>query len=82
MEIKDKKGTENLVADHLSRLEDLTHIHDQKVPIDDNFRDEKLLAVEKVATPWYADIINFLVSNKMPPDYNHHQKKKFLSNVR
>ena len=36
LEIKDKKGTENLVADHLSRLEGPR----DEVQISDNFPDE------------------------------------------
>ena len=41
LEIKDKKGIENLVADHLSRLEGpINDVH-----INDNFPDEQLLAM-------------------------------------
>ena len=40
VKIKDKKGTENLVADHLSRLEGAR----DNVPVNDEFPDEKLLA--------------------------------------
>ncbi|XP_071924761.1 uncharacterized protein [Coffea arabica] len=49
MEIKDKKGSENLVADHLSRLEYIP-INDQ-VPIQENFPDEFVLAI--VNSPWH-----------------------------
>ena len=42
LEIKDKKGTENLVADHLSRLEGPK----DEVQVNDDFPDEQLLAVE------------------------------------
>ena len=42
VEIKDKKGIENLVADHLSRLEGAR----DDVPVNDEFPDEKLLAIE------------------------------------
>ncbi|XP_071926164.1 uncharacterized protein [Coffea arabica] len=48
-EIKDKKGTENLVADHLSRLEYIP-IKDQ-VPIQENFPDEFVLALRN--SPWH-----------------------------
>ncbi|XP_071928096.1 uncharacterized protein [Coffea arabica] len=41
VEIKDKKGTENLVADHLSRLEYIL-VNDQ-FPIQENFPDEFVL---------------------------------------
>ena len=36
MEIKDKKGTENIVADHLSRLEGSS----KEIQINDDFSDE------------------------------------------
>ena len=42
LEIKEKKGTENLVADHLSRLEEVR----EEVHVNDDFPDEQLLAIE------------------------------------
>ena len=61
--IKDKKGVENVVADHLSRLvpESISH----GVPIGDNFPNEQLFAL--VHCPWYADIVNYLVTGQIPP---------------
>jgi len=41
--IKDKKGTENVVADHLSRL--TTDSRSNITPIDDYFPDESLFSV-------------------------------------
>ena len=41
MDIKDKKGTENLVVDHLSQLEGPR----EEVQVNDNFQDEQLLAI-------------------------------------
>jgi hypothetical protein len=57
-EIKDKKGTDNVVADHLSKLtidstSDIT-------PIDDYFPDESLLSLSPM--PWFANFINFLAT--------------------
>ncbi|KAL4290810.1 hypothetical protein GQ457_14G000090 [Hibiscus cannabinus] len=49
VEIKDRKGTENQIADHLSRLEG-GDAHDNRFEIHDAFPDEQLLLV--VATPW------------------------------
>ncbi|XP_058222978.1 uncharacterized protein LOC131332701 [Rhododendron vialii] len=50
--IKDKKGVENVVADHLSRLqfEDPT----PSLPILDTFHDGQLFVVS--SAPWFADI--------------------------
>ena len=64
VEIKDKKGTENLVANHLSRLEGTR----DDVPVNDEFPDEKLFAIEdKRAVLWFADYVNYLVAKVIPP---------------
>ena len=60
MKIKDKKGVENVVVDHLSRL---TIAHDtHSPPINDEFPEESLMQLEKA--PWYAHIANFLAKGK------------------
>ncbi|CAN6552317.1 unnamed protein product [Malus baccata var. baccata] len=60
IEIRDKKGSENVVADHLSRL-----VHEEDiVPIPETFPDEQLMSIE-VSMPWYVhdseiqSILNF-----------------------
>jgi hypothetical protein len=55
-EIKDKKGTRNVVADHLSRL--TTDSRSDITPIDNYFPDESLLSLSPM--PWFANHINFL----------------------
>ena len=55
LEIKDKKGSKNLVADHLSRL----HIS-RGEDIGDTFPDEHLLAISSHA-PRYTHIVNFIL---------------------
>ena len=42
LEIRDKKGVENVVADHLSRV---PNTPSDELPINDNFLDEQLLAI-------------------------------------
>ncbi|KAL4379739.1 hypothetical protein GQ457_02G022960 [Hibiscus cannabinus] len=74
LEVKDRKGTENQVADHLSRL-DNPHNQDRDVEISDSFPDEKILFATTI--PWYADIDNFLVSGIVPPDLSSQGRKKF-----
>ena len=72
VEIKDKKGTENLVADHLSRLEGAN----DDIQVNDDFPDERILAIEdKRAVPWFADYVNYLVAQVVPPEFNYQQKK-------
>ena len=60
LEIKDKKGSENLVANHLSHL----HVSGTG-DISDSFLDEHLLVVSSHA-PWFAHIVNFLVIGSIP----------------
>ncbi|CAN6691859.1 unnamed protein product [Malus baccata var. baccata] len=71
IEIRDKKGSENVVADHLSRM-----VHEEDVvPIIETFPDEQLMSV-KVSEPWYADLVNYLVSKHIPRELLKHQCDK------
>ena len=64
LEIKDKKGTENLVADHLSRLEGLS----KEIQINDDFPDKQVFVIEdKNPVPWFIDLVNYLVVRVLPP---------------
>ena len=76
--IKDKKGVENVVADHLSRLVPESSSHG--VPIGDSFPDEQLFAL--VHCPWYADIVNYMVTGQIPPQWTSQQKRKFLADIK
>ncbi|XP_074293573.1 uncharacterized protein LOC141620659 [Silene latifolia] len=80
MEIRDKKGVENMVADHLSRLINLNV--DNGLPINDHLPDDHLLSLSLGEAPWYADIVNYLVSGIIPYDYDSHKKKKFFHDLR
>ncbi|CAL9000990.1 unnamed protein product [Prunus brigantina] len=61
LEIRDKKGSENVVADHLSRLVDENHGEGQILPLNESFPDEQLFVIQD-KEPWYADFVNFLAS--------------------
>ncbi|RVW27966.1 Retrovirus-related Pol polyprotein from transposon 297 [Vitis vinifera] len=62
LQIRDKKGVENVVADHLSRL---VIAHDSHgLPINDDFPEESLMSVD--VAPWYSHIANFLVTGEVP----------------
>ena len=76
--IKDKKGVENIVADHLSRL--IFDESDESLSIRDFFPDEQLFGVMDL--PWFADIANFLVTGQIPSHWNAQDKRKFLNEVR
>ena len=66
LEIKDKKGVSNTVADHLSCMQ-VTNM--QELPINDFLRDEMLLRVMD-SNPWYVNIVNFMVVGYVPPEEN------------
>ncbi|KAI3755784.1 hypothetical protein L1987_55590 [Smallanthus sonchifolius] len=71
LEIRDKSGKQNLVADHLSRIIN----NDEPMPLNDSFPDEHLFVVQ-VSTPWYADIVNYMVANTFPSELSRAQKDK------
>ncbi|EOY03332.1 Uncharacterized protein TCM_018259 [Theobroma cacao] len=82
LKIRDRKGTENQLADHLSRLENNEHIGNSTV-INETFPNEQLFFVEKQKNlPWYADVVNYLVSKLFPLEFNSQKKKKFLHDVK
>ena len=65
IQIRDKKGVENVVINHLSRL---TIAHNtNNPPIFDEFPEESLLTVS--IAPWYAHIANFLVTGELPVEW-------------
>ena len=68
MEIKDKKRSENLIADHLSSLESDKGIEDF-MKIEESFSDEQFLVME-THLPWYANFVNYLACNVLPPRLN------------
>ncbi|CAN6543452.1 unnamed protein product [Malus baccata var. baccata] len=78
LEILDKKGRENVVADHLSRLVNASTDEADSLPLQESFPDEQLLAVTH-QVPWYADIANYLASGEIPSEFSYQQRKKFLS---
>jgi hypothetical protein len=62
LEIRDKKGVENSVADHLSHLQ---FEESTELPINDYMRDDTLLKV-LTTDPWYANIVNYIVASYSP----------------
>ncbi|KAH9671232.1 hypothetical protein KPL70_017283 [Citrus sinensis] len=78
LEFKDKKGTENVVVDHLSRLHFDTIT--EPLPLNESFPDEQLMSVEVL--PWYADIVNYLVTGKLPEHWTKQDKAKFFAKIK
>ncbi|XP_070017107.1 uncharacterized protein [Nicotiana sylvestris] len=81
LEIQDRKGTENQVVDHLSRLENRGHVTEGE-SIKEIFHDEHLLAITSDETPWYADYVNFIASGVIPQEFTADHKRRFLHDVR
>ncbi|RDX63461.1 hypothetical protein CR513_58106, partial [Mucuna pruriens] len=77
LEIRDKKGAENSVADHLSRIER----ESGPMPIRDEFPDEQLLHI-KASTPWFADICNYVATSHFPPEASRAHKDKIRSDAK
>nr|CAN76511.1 hypothetical protein VITISV_022253 [Vitis vinifera] len=77
LQIKDKKGVENVVAYHLSRLV-LAH-NSHPLPINDDFPEESLMFLVK--TPWYAHIANYLVTGEIPSEWNAQDRKHFFAKI-
>ena len=80
MEIKDKKGSKNVVADHLSQLEANKGIEDT-TDIEESLPDEQLLVME-AHLPWYENFVNYLACNVLPPELSFQHKKKFMYDVK
>nr|GEX92292.1 reverse transcriptase domain-containing protein [Tanacetum cinerariifolium] len=76
--ILDKKGSENLAADHLSRLENPHQDVFENKDINENFPLETLGSLTCHNTSWFADIANFHAGNFIKKGLTSHQKKKFF----
>ncbi|GJU70079.1 reverse transcriptase domain-containing protein [Tanacetum coccineum] len=78
IEIKDRKGTENVIADHLSRIENDESSDDSDV----NFPGETLMKINTKDEPWFADFANYLMAEVIPKWMTYQQKNKFFSNLK
>ncbi|KAJ0520261.1 putative nucleotidyltransferase, Ribonuclease H [Helianthus annuus] len=81
LEIRDKKGAENVAADHLSRLENLESDESDEDEIGDSFPHETLMFVkpEDEGMLWYADIVNYLKEKVIQPEMSFHQRRKLIA---
>ena len=83
VEIRDKKGSENMVVDHLSRLETPEIVQRHRLYIDDMIPNEHILSLSHDETfPWFTDIANYLSAGIIPPDLTYQQKKRFFAEVK
>ncbi|GJU78591.1 reverse transcriptase domain-containing protein [Tanacetum coccineum] len=80
--IHDKKGSENLAADHLSRLENPHKDVLENKDINENFPLETLGVISSGSTPWFADYANFHAGNFIIKGMTTQQKKKIFKDVK
>ena len=80
LEIKDKKGCDNVIADHFSRVERST-AEEEKIILTENFPDEQLFKVS-FQLSWYADIVNYLACGVVPSEFSYQQKRKLRTDSR
>ncbi|GKA44125.1 reverse transcriptase domain-containing protein [Tanacetum coccineum] len=84
VEIRDKKGAENLAADHLSRLENPHQDKLENKEITETFPLETLgsVALRVDSTPWFADFANYHAGNFIVKGMSSQQKNKFFKDVK
>nr|GEW46059.1 reverse transcriptase domain-containing protein [Tanacetum cinerariifolium] len=80
--IHDKKGIENLAADHLSRLENPHKDVLENKDINEKFLLETLGKISSRSTPWFVDFVNFHARNFIVKGMSSQQKKKFFKDVK
>ncbi|KAD4178892.1 hypothetical protein E3N88_27483 [Mikania micrantha] len=80
IEIKDKKGAENVATDHLSWLEDSERSEIREEEIGDRFPHEMIdfVEAEKQGMPWFTDLANFLAHGVVIEGMTSQQKNKFF----
>ncbi|GJU39435.1 reverse transcriptase domain-containing protein [Tanacetum coccineum] len=77
-----KKGTDNLAADHLSRIKNPHKDVLENKDINENFPLKTLGVISSGSTPWFADIANFHAGNFIVKGMSSQQKKKFFKDVK
>nr|GEV70167.1 reverse transcriptase domain-containing protein [Tanacetum cinerariifolium] len=80
--IRDKKGTKNVTADHLSRLENPHKDVFENKDTNENFLLETLGKLSSESTPWFFDFTNFHAKNFIVKGMSSQQKKKFFKDVK
>ncbi|GKB67718.1 reverse transcriptase domain-containing protein [Tanacetum coccineum] len=83
--IRDKKGAENLAADHLSRLENPHQSELEKKKITKTFPLETLGMVTFRGydnAPWFTDFANYHAGNFVIKGMSSQQKRKFFKDVK
>nr|GEX34920.1 reverse transcriptase domain-containing protein [Tanacetum cinerariifolium] len=82
--VRDKKGAENLPADHLFRLDNPHQDEFENKEITETFPLETLgsIALRSDSTPWIADFVNYHARNFIIKGMSTQQKNKFFKEVK
>ncbi|GJT43894.1 hypothetical protein Tco_0952609 [Tanacetum coccineum] len=81
IEIKDRKGTKNVAADHLYRIENDKTSDDSEA--DDNFPGKTLMEVNTEDEPWFVDFaILYRKVISCLKGMTYQQKNKFFSDIK
>ena len=64
-EVKDRKSYKNQVANYLYRMEGEQVVSDE-MEINDAFSNEEILAAPVEKFPWYANFVNYVLSEVIP----------------
>ena len=77
--MNEKRGTKNVVADHLScLLLDEKLLDPDEIPIEEDLREEALFAIMNNEIPWFANYANYLACGIEPHGFNSQQRKRFF----
>ncbi|GJU18124.1 reverse transcriptase domain-containing protein [Tanacetum coccineum] len=83
IEIRDKKGAENLAADHLSRLENPHQTTSREQESMKHFLSiSGSIALQDQSTPWFADFANYHAGKFVIKGMTSQQKNKFFKDVK
>jgi len=52
------------------------------LPVLETFPDEQLMSVSSSIVSWYADIVNYLVTEQMPNSWTKQERLRFLVRVK
>ena len=84
IEIQDKKGSENVAADHLSHLEKSVDAREVSPNIREAFPEEHLytIMISEAEGPWFVDFTNYHASAAIQNDLTGHERRKFMSDIK
>ena len=80
IEIRDKNGSDNVIDDHLSKIEKSIE-EGRETKIEEKFLNEQLFQMT-VKVLWYANIVNYLACGIMPSKLTYQQKRKLRTYAR